>query len=336
MLRLVEVILPHAKAAELAAALEERARAGPWVLPADDDRAIVRFLAETDADGELLEHVEQRFAGEEHYRVLLLAVHATLPRPKAEEPKEPDRRKLPATPHAALSREELYEEVSRATVTGAPFLAMSALSAAVAAVGLLRDSPAVIIGAMVIAPLLGPLVGLALSTALGDGALLLRAGRANLLGVLSAMLLATGIGALGEVDPTAPEVARRIHVHWSDLVVALASGGAAALALTSRAAVSLVGVMVAAALMPPTVCVGMLLGAGYVPQAAGALVLLLANVVSVHLAGTLVFRIQGIRPRTWWERERARRAARLSLIVGLVLLTVLLAVILTQGTDLTS
>ena len=123
----------------------------------------------------------------------------------------------------------------------------------VAAIGLYYNSVAIIIGAMVIAPLLGPNVALALGTTLGDLALLRRALLTVLAGIGTTMVLSVILGALLQVNPAASEVASRDGVGLGDVVVALASGAAGALAFKTGVSATLIGVMVAVALLPPLV-----------------------------------------------------------------------------------
>ncbi len=88
----------------------------------------------------------------------------------------------------------------------------------------------------------------------------------------------------------------------------------------------LVGVMVAVALLPPAATFGMMLGHGEVQLATSALLLLIANVVCVNLATQVVFLVKGISPRTWWEKEKANKAMKISIpiwLIGLVILMVL-------------
>jgi uncharacterized membrane protein len=113
-------------------------------------------------------------------------------------------------------------------------------------------------------------------------------------------------------------------------VLALAAGSAGALAFTSGVPSVVVGVMVAVALLPPLVVAGLLAGAGHWMPAAGALVLLLTNVTCVNLAGVVTFLLQKVRPRTWWEADRARSSTRLAVAVWILMLAVLLALILLE------
>ena len=126
---------------------------------------------------------------------------------------------------------------------------MIVLSAIVAAIGVLNDNVAVIIGAMVIAPLLTPNVSLSLATALGDLPLFKSALKTLFFGIAIVIVLSTALGLLLPVDPSLQEISSRTSVGLMEIVLALASGAAGALSLTSSAPAVLI--RVAVALMPP-------------------------------------------------------------------------------------
>ncbi|UCH83056.1 MAG: DUF389 domain-containing protein, partial [Candidatus Latescibacterota bacterium] len=125
-----------------------------------------------------------------------------------------------------------------------------------------------------------------------------------------------------------PEIVSRTHVGFSDVILALASGSAGALAYTAGISASLVGVMVAVALLPPLVSAGLLAGAGYEGLAVGAGVLVITNVTCINLSGVLTFLAQRVRPRTWWEEKKAKKATRRAVFILIVVLVILLVVIL--------
>jgi uncharacterized hydrophobic protein (TIGR00341 family) len=222
----------------------------------------------------------------------------------------------------------LYEDIKDAARCSRIYLAMVVLATIVAAIGLYYNSVAIIIGAMVIAPLLGPNVALSLATTLGDLSLLRRALLTALAGIATTMVLSVIIGVLLHVDPTTPEMASRNGVGVGDVVVALASGCAGALAFTTGVSATLIGVMVAVALLPPLATFGLLLGGGHTALAMGALTLFLMNLICVNLAGVITFLVQGIRPATWWEKDRAVKAARIAIGLWVALLAALGGMIL--------
>ncbi len=242
----------------------------------------------------VIDKFEQRFAETSGYNIVLLPVEAFLPRPKPEnnvtEPENTEHQKKDAH---RVSREELYSDINEGIKISRTFMAMTILAAIVAAIGLIRNDLAVIIGAMVMAPLLTPNVALALSTTLGDTDLLRNSLKTNFTGFSTATILSIMIGLIFGVDPDIPAIASRTTLGMSEIVLALASGCAGTFAFTSGVSGALIGVMVAVVLMPPLVTFGMLLGAGYLTLAFKALCLVIANIICVNLAGvgTFFFRV---------------------------------------------
>jgi uncharacterized membrane protein len=115
------------------------------------------------------------------------------------------------------------------------------------------------------------------------------------------------------------------------ITVTVSKSDAAALAFTSGVSALLVGVMVAVALLPPLVVAGLLTGRADWDGASGAALLLATNAISVILAAMFVFAWRGVRPRTWWEKEKARRYFRRSVAGGVALTLALLGLLLVQG-----
>ncbi|MFZ5608442.1 MAG: TIGR00341 family protein [Pseudomonadota bacterium] len=294
-----------------------------WRVESREDMATYSVLVHATRVGEITDRLQALFAAAALRRIVVLPVEAVLPRP-SEEPAVKEGAKKPPR---GLSREELYEDIGAGAALNGQFLILVVLSAVVAAIGLLEDSVAIIIGAMVIAPLLGPNLALALATALGDVALMKRALVTNAAGLGLTLVLAILIGLMTPELPATRELLDRTAVGYSGVVLAIASGAAAALSLAGGVATTLVGVMVAVALMPPAVALGMLLGAGQWPAAAGAALLLAANVVCVNLAANLVFWLRGVQPRTWCERSAARHAMLAFTAAWLVGLAVILGLI---------
>ncbi|MEM7622644.1 MAG: TIGR00341 family protein [Planctomycetota bacterium] len=226
-----------------------------------------------------------------------------------------------------VSREELHDQLSASTTPSRLFSVMVALSTVVAAVGMMRDSVAVIIGAMVIAPLLGPNMALAFGTTVGDKKLIRSALACNAVGITIAMGMSTTAGLILPVDTSVPELASRADVHVADVALALASGAAGALAFTAGTSATLVGVMVAVALLPPTAAAGLMLGSGQMQGFLGAGTLLLVNIVSVNLAATLTFILQGVQPDTWWTEKSTQSTVRRSILIWGSLLALLVALL---------
>lgn len=204
------------------------------------------------------------------------------------------------------------------------FSILLVLAAAIATYGLLGDSLAVVIGAMIVAPLMLPIMGLAFSISLGDRPGII----STLLVSFAGIAMAVAVGFLltwpiaGLKHPQAiQQIMVRTAPHLLDLMAALATGVAGAFAL-SRKDVSdtLPGVAIAVSLVPPLANVGILLALGEPKLASGSLLLFVTNYVAILLTGSLVFVLMGFRQLALSPFDpRARRRA-LAIAVGALLL----------------
>jgi len=330
-LRMIEVIIPEARAAQTCQALDEPSVIGVWQSTLAGNLISLRVLVEQGKSGAVTDRLETHLAGTEGYRIILLPVEGSIPRPQSGPPEGTavkESGEAQSTSKASgVSREELYLDIAATTNISWTYLTLVVLSSTVAAIGLLKDNVAVIIGAMVIAPLLGPNIALSLATTLADLSLAVRALKATAVGAITALAFCVVGGIWLDVDPAMPEIATRTAVGLSDVVLALAAGSAGALAFTTGLPASLIGVMVAVALLPPLVTVGLLVGAGHWSPALGAFLLLGTNVICVNLSGVVTFLVQGVRPRTWWQAEQAKRAAQVAILVWGALLGLLMLLI---------
>lgn len=328
-LRLIEVMLPPISIRRLHEALEDQDVMGLWISEPGDNLAVARILVNTEWTESVSDRLSHYLSLHPEFRLMLFTVEATLPRPEEPEAEQAAEDDEPQAERVQrISREELYYDVAQGAELSSIYLLTVVLSTLVAAVGLIRGDVAVIIGAMVIAPLLGPNVALALASTLGDLSLGIRSLKTLLAGVGTALVLALAMGFFGGVDPQAPEIAARTGVDIGHMVLALAAGTAGALAFTSGVPATVIGVMVAVALLPPLVVVGLLAGAGYWGLATGAFLLFITNVACINLAGITTFLVRKVQPRTWWESQRAVRSARIALALWIGTLLLLVAVIL--------
>ncbi len=331
-LRSVEITIPAAKSELVRRLIDEKEPISAWESDVDDGKKIIKLLMRSEKTESILDDLEKRLSVIDDYRIVLSTVEATLPRVPVDKDDEQDPQEQKEKTPMRVNREELYNQVQDGAKLNIIFITMVILSTIVASIGLLDNNVAVIIAAMVIAPLLGPNVALALSTTLADFELGKLALKTNLVGVLIALIFSISIGLIFHIDPSSPEIFSRTSVGMMDVILALASGAAAALAFASGTSASLIGVMVAVALLPPLVTLGILIGSGYLIQALGAFLLLITNLISVNLAGVITFIAQGIRPRNWWEAKKAKRTARWSIIIWTTLLILLIITILiSQG-----
>jgi len=304
---------------------------GHWTYTVEEERRVDRVLLEVEETEAFLDWVDE--AVREEYRVVLQAVEATVPPPEVEEEEtaDPEDEQQEEVSVGRVGRAELYEYARDAADLSPTFIALVVLSTLVAAGGMLRDQTAVVIGAMMIAPLLGPSLVLALSTTLGDLPLLSQSLRANVVGGGLALLLSVGMGVLLPVDLSVNELALRTVIGLPDVVLAAAAGAAGVLSVTRDQATGLVGVMVAVALLPPVVAFGLLLGAGHLGPALQAGLLTGTNIVALNLAAVCTFLALGVRPRDWHDLEQARTSIRVALALWGVALLLLLAFLWLQG-----
>lgn len=331
-LRLIEMVVPEPAGDELQKLLDEQSVLELRQIDFGEGEVLVRILLEAETSEAVLDILEKQYSDMEGYRIVVLQVAATLPRSEVPEPGEPSAENNPPEEKIPerISRHELYEDISDAARFSRVYFAMVVLSAIVATIGLAHNSVAIVIGAMVIAPLLGPNVALALATTLGDLPLAKQAALTSLAGIATVAVMTLIIGALLHVDPSLYQLASRTQVGLSDVVLALAAGCAGALAFTTGVSAIMVGVMVAVALLPPMVTFGLLLGGGQLKLAMGALSLLLANLICLNLAAVVTFMVQGIRPATWWEKDRAKKATHIAIGLWATLLVVMVGLILLQ------
>lgn len=292
-----------------------------------NEHRTVRILVDTEKRQKLLDALQGALKNTPDARIIIIPVEAVLPRPK-EEAEETAESKTMST------REELYIDIEKGARLDSTYLTLVFLSTIVAAIGLLEDNVAVVIGAMVIAPLLGPNIALALASALGDGKLAWRSLRTSVSGLFLAFIVAVIIGLLWPLNINSHELMARTDVGLDSLALALASGAAAVLSLTTGLSSVLVGVMVAVALLPPTATIGLMLGNGQPELAMGACLLLVANIVCVNLAAKLVFLIKGVKPRTWLEKKKAKQSMIAFILFWVVSLLAIVAIILLRSTSL--
>ena len=335
-LRLIELILPEDQSKYVQDLLKDYHAVGIWYENLLDNKILVRVLLKAEHTEKVMDIFEQHFSILDEFRIMLFPIEASLPRPEPQEETSPPEAEQTAEQPAEsksdrISREELYADIADSAKITKVFLIMVALSSVVAAIGLLRSNVAIIIGAMVIAPLIGPNVALSLATTLGDMELSRNALKANIAGILIVFVLSGFIGFIFNINPNTPEIVSRTTVGIEDIILALSAGCAGALAFTTGIPTILIGVMIAVALLPPLVACGMLFGAGYWGMAFNALMLSIINIISINLAGVITFLLQGIKPVTWWEENLAKKATRRALIIWLsLLLTLVFIIILSQ------
>lgn len=333
-LRQIECIIPQEILEKVLRELEEnKDNEVRYFIKLENGMASIKTIMDTESLESVTDSLEHLFKNHEDARIIIYPVEAVIPRLIDEEQKEEkavepeDTQQSPQRIH----REELYSDIYDQAKLTRNFIVLMVLSTIVAAIGLIKSSEAILIGAMVIAPMLGPNVALAMATTLGDAALLRKSLATAVSGTVVVIAVSVVMGFFVKVDLSLHSVITRTAVGLSDIALALAAGIAGILSFTMGASSSVVGVMVAIALVPPLVASGLLLGNGQYDYSLGAFGLFIANIICLNLAGVLTFLYQGVRPTSWWEEKEARKATARSLVIWTLLLALLVGMIKVFG-----
>jgi uncharacterized hydrophobic protein (TIGR00271 family) len=196
------------------------------------------------------------------------------------------------------------------------------LSALIASLGLLQNSVAVVIGAMLVAPLLRPMQGMAYGIASAQGSFFIKNARVLILSIG----LSIGIGflttMLSPLSFETPEILARVSPNFLDLLIAVASAAIAFLALSFRSlSSSIAGVAMAASLVPPLAVTGLTLALGNLSHAWGSFFLFTTNLTAILLVGVLIFFLYGYRPHQ--DADKQQTAQRITV---LLLLTIIISI----------
>jgi len=212
---------------------------------------------------------------------------------------------------------------------------MIALSAGIASLGLLLNSVAVIIGAMLVAPLMSAITGMGMAIIQGDLRFLLLTFKGVLRGSAVAILAGFIFGLINIEGNVTQEILNRTEPSSLDLIVALISGVAAAYALSRKnVANSLPGVAIAVALVPPLATVGVCLSIGFLGLAYGAFKLFLSNMVAIVFASAVVFASLGFKPNIDTTQDHRRlKVFQRSFIASGILVMLMFGILLSQAVE---
>ncbi|RKD95966.1 TIGR00341 family protein [Halopiger aswanensis] len=326
-MRLVQLTVPTGKRETILEALDEREI--DYVLTDEDSNrdytAVVYFPLPDPAVEPVLDELQSVGVDEDAYTVVVDAETVVSRRFEAlrEEYENGD------VESDRISRQELQAEADDLTPTFGVYAIMTVISALVATAGLLLDSPAVVVGSMVIAPLIGPALGASVGTVIDDEELFKESVLYQILGVVLAIAAAAVFAFIVRTANVVPpgleidmvsEISERLTPDLLSLVIALGAGVAGIISIATGTSVALVGVMIAAALIPPAAAAGVALAWGQPSAAIGATALVLVNILSVNLAGLVTLWYAGYRPESLFslgetEQRLRRRIVALGFIV---------------------
>ncbi|UVI40367.1 DUF389 domain-containing protein [Qipengyuania spongiae] len=216
-----------------------------------------------------------------------------------------------------VDQEEVIKQRREEAYTSPRYLFMLAMSAGIAILGLLLSSPAVVIGAMLIAPLMGPIIGAGFALAIGDYRWLRGSAVALAAGTVLGIALTALIVFVSPLQTVTAEIAARTQPNLFDLAVAVFSALAGAYSMIRGREGTIVGVAIATALMPPLGVVGFGLATANWTVFSGALLLYVTNLMTIALVATLMARLYGFSARLSGKQTRWQTALIVAVFVAL-------------------
>jgi len=217
----------------------------------------------------------------------------------------------------------IYEVLATGARPTTEYYVLTVLSCIIATTGLIQGSTATIIGAMIVAPLMTPILAFSLGVIWGDLDLIRISTISIFKGIIWAVLISFAIAYIIPLPAYSREILSRIQPSLFDVLVALASGIVGAYGYANeKISSTLVGIAIAVALMPPLCIVGIGLGTFNKEVASGAFVLFIINLISIGLAGAVVFWLMKIHPPLADEDDVKKRALYQILISVFILLII--------------
>ncbi|WP_254280509.1 TIGR00341 family protein [Haloarcula marina] len=227
-------------------------------------------------------------------------------------------------PGLRISRDELYARAQDLAPANSTFYAFLILSTVIATTGLLLDSSATIIGAMVVAPLMGPAISASVGAILDDPGMASRGITLQVTGLFAAIVTAALMGWLLQqtilIPPgldiqTIPQIAERTSPNFLSLFLALGSGIAGSLSIMRGSGSTLVGVAIAVALVPPAATSGLGIAFGLTGVAIAGAVLVIVNLLAINVSALILFYAAGFRPLEAEKFEGVRESVVSRIVV---------------------
>ncbi|MFX1296318.1 MAG: TIGR00341 family protein [Promethearchaeota archaeon] len=327
-MRKIEIIIPKDKVAETKETLNKLFY--EYHIIEGNEEAILIIFTDISGSRTTLDDLKRMGISTTYGRINVLPILGLIPPPLKKIEKRPKMQ--------ILSYEELMQVIEPTTYPDFLYITFCVLSAIIAALGLIYNNVAVIVGSMVIAPLLGPIVGTSL-TLVGDRKILTRSLLTEVIGIIIAVAIGVLLGFLSKSvehfnsteltdGGQLSEMFMRTKATFADFGLGITSGIAAGLCFISGIATALVGVAVAASLMPPAANVGLLLAIGEPNLALGSFVILLINLVCINLTCTITFYVAGIKSPVLSKRmekltaRSVRRRLFFTFIIIIILFTI--------------
>lgn len=312
-MKTIQVVVPTEESGRITKILSDSGRDFSTV--SGKENTLILITSEDDDVDAVLYELKHLGVGREFGKIQLTPLTASLPSIIT---------KKPLISFKRSSSDEIIQMVEKSAKININYIVLTILAGVLASLGLLGNNAAVIIGSMVVSPLMGPITGTAMGTVLSKREMFMDSIKAEAVGILLAIALGLFLTYLFPGAGPTSEILARSRPNIADMALAIASGFAAGVALSGGLESTLVGVAVAASLLPPAANIGVGIALAQYGIAAGSLELLLINIFSINLCCTALFWIQGIRPAVSVRKERvAARVLRRRLVIVLIALLVL-------------
>ncbi|RPF50122.1 TIGR00341 family protein [Aquisalibacillus elongatus] len=337
-LQLVEVYVPRRNYHFVVEKLRSFSREGTWKeVPQEDDRILIRMVISSDYVEEVLNYLETVSRSSEGFETILFPVHTyfshqTIEEREQDEEEEESEENTEEDQSKFLraSRQELMHTIEEKSDLTLNYTLLVIFSAIVATAGFLKDDTAVVIGAMAIAPLIGPAISMGFATVLGDIPHLGKATWTLFLGVILIVGISALFGFFFYTGTESSQYTSRTEVSLADFFLALAAGAAGAMSILNRLSSNLVGVMVAVALLPPVITFGMSIGNRLWEDAFGSFLLIMTNITCIVISAVIIFFLSGVQP-VKWKDETMISASRLFSIIFITIIGLILFVVVLIG-----
>jgi uncharacterized hydrophobic protein (TIGR00341 family) len=308
-MRQFQITLPEEKVGQIMEFLEEKAQVHNIAKIHTTTAFMLVFRVSDAKTQDIMTNLETLGVGVHYGLIDILPVEASKPMLEEE---------VGITPRERLSVEEIYGKIAIGARLSFDFIALLIVSCIIASIGLATNSVVFIVASMLLAPLMGPILGLSLGAVISDRRLVITGVKNESYGLLIAVIMGFIMGVV--LVPLAPvyiwptlEMSSRGELLGLliGIVVAGASGAGVALAVTRGEISSLVGVAIAASLMPPAVNAGMNLSyafvgpifvgssvsiAGHLILAGISFSLVLINIVFINIVAMLIFKLKAVAP----------------------------------------
>ncbi|MCP3738104.1 TIGR00341 family protein [Rossellomorea sp. BNER] len=306
-LQLIEIYSP-ADFENLTILLHEFPHISYWISNVNENESWVRILVEKEDAEKILNYLEKVSHENPDFQAMLSSIKAYVPSEYNENNQTNNENEM-----ERASKHELYSIVHSSGKINASFTWFTVFASIVATVGIIQNNPGFVIGANVIDPSIGPILGISFASTLGDQKLARQSVLTALYGLSIPLMISVLFGYFFSLPVNSNEFITQTSVQIIDIIVAIAAGGAGALSFVKRSQGQLVGVMVSLTVLPPTVVLGMMVGAGNWQGVLTPLLLLLININAIFLSAIVVFWLSGIKPINWKDIEDANISRKYSL-----------------------